>query len=83
MSVLYMSGRMAPSFQGHGTSAPFFLPPAFNQADPPLRRTAKVWTNFQLVYDLVDHTQSVWAVVSVVGGQYLTGAFLLAFHISI
>jgi hypothetical protein len=83
MSVLYMSGGMAPSFQGHGTSAPFSLPSALNQADPPLRRTAKVWSNFQLVYDLVGHTQSVWAVVSVEGNQYLTGALLLAFRLSI
>ena len=47
-----------------------------------LRRTAKVWTNFQLVRDLVGHTQAVWAVVSIEADQYLTGA-LLAFRISI
>lgn len=83
MSVLYMSGRMAPSFQGHGTSAPFSLPSALNQADPPLRRTAKIWTNFQLVCDLVGHTQSVWAVLSIEGDQYLTGALFPAFRIFI
>ena len=82
MSVLYMLGGMAPSFQGHGTSTSS-LPSTLNQADPFLRRTAKVWTNFQLVYDLVGHTQSVWAVVSIEGNQYLTGALLLAFPISI
>lgn len=37
-------------------------------------KTAKVWTNFQLVSDLVGHTQSVWAVVSIEGDQYLTGS---------
>ena len=87
MSVLYMSGGMAPSFQGHGTSAPFSPPSTLNQADPPppsplFQRTAKVWTNFQLVHDLVGHTQSVWAVVSIEGDQYLTGALLLVFNIS-
>jgi hypothetical protein len=49
----------------------------------PLRRTAKVWTNFQLVNDLVGHTQSVWAVLSIEGDGYLTGALLLTFHISV
>lgn len=35
MFVLYTSGGMVPSFQGHGTSARFSLPLAFNQADAP------------------------------------------------
>jgi hypothetical protein len=77
-----MPAEMAPSFQGRGTSAPFSLPFTLSQVDTPLRRTAKVWTKFQLVYDLVGHTQSVWAVVSIEGDQYLTGAPLLAFRIS-
>ena len=38
------------------------------------RRTAKVWANFQLVNDLVGHTQPVWAVVALQGDEYLTGA---------
>jgi phospholipase A-2-activating protein len=46
-------------------------------------KTAKVWTNFQLVNDLVGHTQSVWAVLSIEGDGYLTGALLLTFHISV
>jgi hypothetical protein len=83
MSVLYTLGGMAPSFQGHGTSAPFSFPSALNRADPLLQRTAKVWTNFQLLSDLVGHTQSVWAVVSVEGNQYLTGALFPAFRIFI
>lgn len=37
-------------------------------------RTAKVWKNFNLVYDLKGHTQSVWAVLGVDEDQYLTGA---------
>ncbi|KAH9996848.1 phospholipase A-2-activating protein [Russula vinacea] len=37
-------------------------------------KTAKVWTNFQLVNDLVGHTQSVWAVLSIEGDGYLTGS---------
>ena len=60
----------------HPLSARLTPPP------PPLQRTAKVWTNFQLVCDLVGHTQSVWAVVSIDGGQYLTGGLLPAFYIS-
>jgi len=38
------------------------------------RRSAKVWTRFQLVHDLVGHNQSVWAVVAMEGDEYLTGA---------
>lgn len=34
------------------------------------------------MHDLVGHTQSVWAVVSIEGDQYLTGALLLVFNIS-
>jgi phospholipase A-2-activating protein len=43
---------------------------------PLSQRTAKVWANFQLVQDLVGHTQSVWAVVAMEGGECLTGALL-------
>ncbi|KAG6880255.1 hypothetical protein C0992_001823 [Termitomyces sp. T32_za158] len=37
-------------------------------------RTAKVWKNFTLLYDLKGHQQSVWAVLAVDEGQYLTGS---------
>ncbi|KAI0256861.1 WD40-repeat-containing domain protein [Lactifluus subvellereus] len=37
-------------------------------------KTAKVWTNFQLVHDLVGHAQPVWAVVAIGGDEYLTGS---------
>ncbi|KAG6868823.1 hypothetical protein C0993_009705 [Termitomyces sp. T159_Od127] len=37
-------------------------------------RTAKVWKNFTLSYDLKGHQQSVWAVLAVDEGQYLTGS---------
>jgi len=38
MFVLYMSGRMVPSFQGHGTSAPFSPPCALKEANPPFAK---------------------------------------------
>jgi hypothetical protein len=72
--VLYMSVGTAPSFQGHGTSAS--VSPLLHSSLKLLRRTAKVWTNFQLVYDLAAHAQSVWAVVAIAGDEYLTGALL-------
>ncbi|KAG6889830.1 hypothetical protein C0995_014307 [Termitomyces sp. Mi166 len=37
-------------------------------------RTAKVWKNFALAYDLRGHQQSVWAVLAVDEDQYLTGS---------
>ncbi|KAH9852688.1 phospholipase A-2-activating protein [Lenzites betulinus] len=36
--------------------------------------TAKVWRDFQLLYDLVGHQQSVWTVLAIDGGQFLTGS---------
>ena len=38
-----------------------------------VQRTAKVWKDFQLLYDLVGHQQSVWTVLAIDGGQFLTG----------
>ena len=83
MSVPYMSGGMVPSFQGHGTSACSSLPPVLTDLTPSLQRTAKVWRNFQLVFDLVGHTQPVWAVVAMEGDDYLTGILLSTGHISV
>ncbi|KAF8965289.1 phospholipase A-2-activating protein [Flammula alnicola] len=37
-------------------------------------KTAKVWKNFNLVYDLKGHQQSVWAVVGIDEDQFLTGS---------
>ncbi|KAG5638990.1 hypothetical protein H0H81_008211 [Sphagnurus paluster] len=37
-------------------------------------KTAKVWKNFALAYDLKGHQQSVWAVLAVDEEQYLTGS---------
>ncbi|KAI0312500.1 WD40-repeat-containing domain protein [Amylostereum chailletii] len=37
-------------------------------------RTAKVWKDYQLKYDLKGHSQSVWAVLVVGNDQYLTGS---------
>ncbi|PCH37882.1 phospholipase A-2-activating protein [Wolfiporia cocos MD-104 SS10] len=37
-------------------------------------RTAKVWKDFQLLYDLKGHQQSVWAVLAIDGRQFLTGS---------
>ncbi|KAI0807771.1 phospholipase A-2-activating protein [Fomes fomentarius] len=37
-------------------------------------KTAKVWKNFQLLYDLVGHQQSVWTVLAIDGAQFLTGS---------
>jgi len=36
-------------------------------------RTAKIWINFQLAYDLKGHQQSVWAVKAIDEEQFLTG----------
>jgi len=36
-------------------------------------RTAKVWKNFSLAYDLKGHEQSVWAVVAIDEERFLTG----------
>ncbi|EJF66161.1 phospholipase A-2-activating protein [Dichomitus squalens LYAD-421 SS1] len=36
--------------------------------------TAKVWKDFQLLYDLVGHHQSVWTVLAIDGTQFLTGS---------
>ncbi len=62
-----------------GQVRPSLLHARSRKLTPPLQRTAKVWTNFQLVHDLVGHTQSVWTVVSIEGGQYLTGVPLSHF----
>lgn len=42
-------------------------------------RTAKVWKDFKLVYDLTGHQQSVWAVLALNDEheQILTGMFAL------
>lgn len=37
-------------------------------------RTAKVWKNFSLAYDLRGHQQSVWAVLAVNEDSFLTGS---------
>ncbi|KAF4576303.1 hypothetical protein EYR36_004280 [Pleurotus pulmonarius] len=37
-------------------------------------RTAKVWSNFTLTYDLKGHQQSVWAVLAIDEQQFLTGS---------
>ncbi|KAI0345275.1 phospholipase A-2-activating protein [Trametopsis cervina] len=37
-------------------------------------QTAKVWKNFQLVWELVGHSQSVWAVLALGEDQFLTGS---------
>ncbi|KAK2466759.1 hypothetical protein APHAL10511_001017 [Amanita phalloides] len=37
-------------------------------------RTAKVWKNFKLVYDLKGHQQSVWAVIALDEDKFLTGS---------
>ncbi|PPR06426.1 hypothetical protein CVT26_004838 [Gymnopilus dilepis] len=37
-------------------------------------KTAKVWKNFTLTYDLKGHQQSVWAVLGVDEDQFLTGS---------
>jgi hypothetical protein len=37
-------------------------------------RTAKVWKQFQLRYDLKGHQQAVWAVIAIDDEQFLTGA---------
>lgn len=36
-------------------------------------RTAKVWKNFTLQYDLKGHQQSVWAVLALEDSHFLTG----------
>ncbi|KAH9945813.1 phospholipase A-2-activating protein [Epithele typhae] len=41
-------------------------------------KTAKVWKDFKLLYDLVGHQQSVWAVVAIDSGQFLTAVRGLA-----
>lgn len=38
------------------------------------RRTAKVWKDFKLLYDLVGHQQSVWAVLAINSEEFLTGS---------
>jgi hypothetical protein len=84
MFVLYMWEKTEPSFRGHGTSARFSnLICPYPCRNPLSQRTAKVWINFQLVHDLVGHTQPVWAVVAIEGGQYLTGALLFTCHTSV
>ena len=37
------------------------------------RRTAKVWKNFALQYDLKGHQQSVWSVLAINAKEFLTG----------
>ena len=36
-------------------------------------RTARVWRNFQLAYELKGHQQSVWAVLAIEEQHVLTG----------
>ena len=43
-------------------------------------RTAKVWINFQLAYDLKGHQQSVWAVKAIDKERYLTGTLPSMFN---
>lgn len=38
------------------------------------RRTAKVWKDFKLLYDLTGHQQSVWAVLAINSEEFLTGS---------
>ena len=76
MFVLCMLVVTVLSYRGHGTSA-CLLPtpfPHLSRDASQTRRSAKVWTRFQLVHDLVGHTQSVWAVIAMEGDEYLTGA---------
>ena len=40
---------------------------------PKISRTAKVWQNFQLSFELRGHEQSVWAVLAVDEETFLTG----------
>ena len=40
-------------------------------------RTAKVWKNFTLVYDLKEHEQSVWAVLAIDEDRFLTGEYIV------
>ncbi|KAG1727924.1 WD40-repeat-containing domain protein [Suillus paluster] len=37
-------------------------------------KTAKVWKNFQLLYDLKGHQQAVWAVLAIDDKQFLTAS---------
>ena len=39
-----------------------------------IHRSAKVWKDFQLAYDLKGHSYAVWAVLAVDEEQFLTGA---------
>lgn len=67
--------KMAQSSQDHGTSQYLFF--RWRSATAHIHeRTAKVWKNFQLLYDLVGHQQSVWAVLAIDGAQFLTGRLL-------
>lgn len=53
------------------------IPPLHISAYSPPCRSAKVWQNFELLYDLKGHQQSVWAVLILQEGQYLTGMFFI------
>jgi hypothetical protein len=60
------------SFLVLGTSKPGFV---LSLVDVKcICRTAKVWKNFTLAYDLKGHGQSVWAVVAIDEERFLTGA---------
>jgi len=55
----------------HGTSQSKLSTP--NELFFTFCRTAKVWKNFILAYELKGHQQSVWAVLGVDEDQFLTG----------
>lgn len=42
--------------------------------------TAKVWKDFQLVYNLKGHEGAVWAVLALEDDQYLTGESSTPIH---
>lgn len=74
MFVRWTSQRAVQSFLGPGIgmNQPCFTYPA---SDSFLCRTAKVWKDFTLAYELKGHEQSVWAVLAVDEEQFITGAW--------
>lgn len=65
---------MVPSFQALGTGECLSYSIVF-LAQTKGVSTAKVWKDFQLVYDLKGHEGAVWAVLVLDNDQYLTGEF--------
>jgi phospholipase A-2-activating protein len=49
-----------------------------HRRDPLPSRTAKVWKDFRLAFDLTGHQQSVLAVLALEDDTYLTGRLLLS-----